>query len=70
LERMLREVIIPGADFTIEHRWSGVMGFRTKGKTALVERVSPRVVVAAGLSGMGVAIGVRVAHKAAGLLVE
>ncbi len=68
LEHMLREVILPGKVFTIEHRWSGVMGFRSQGKTALVERISPRVIVAAGLSGMGVAIGIRVARKAADLL--
>jgi gamma-glutamylputrescine oxidase len=70
LERMLREVILPGQPFTIEHRWSGVMGFRTQGKTPLVERISPRVVVAAGLSGMGVAIGIRVARKAADLVAQ
>ena len=70
LERLLREVILPGKSFTIEHRWSGVMGFRSEGKTPLVERIAPRVVVAAGLSGMGVAIGIRVARKAADLAAE
>lgn len=70
LERMLREVILPGKPFTIEQRWSGVMGFRTQGKTPLVERLSPRLVAAVGLSGMGVAIGIRVARKAAGLVAE
>lgn len=70
LERLLREVIVPGQAFTIEQRWSGVMGFRTQGKSPLVEAVSPRVVVAAGLSGMGVAIGIRVARKAAALAAE
>lgn len=68
LERMLREVILPDKPFTIAHRWSGVMGFRSKSKTPLVEHITPRVVVAAGLSGMGVAIGIRVARKAAQLL--
>lgn len=70
LERMLREVILPGQSFTIEQRWSGVMGFRTHGKTPLVERAAQRIVVAAGLSGMGVAIGIRVARKAAELIAE
>jgi glycine/D-amino acid oxidase-like deaminating enzyme len=68
LEQMLRTTIIPGVDFTIEHRWSGIMGFRGQGKSPLVEHRSPRVVVAAGLSGMGVAIGIRVARKAAELV--
>ena len=68
LERMLREVILPGKDFTITNRWSGVMGFRSSGKTPLVDFVSPRVVAAVGLSGMGVAIGIRVARRAAEML--
>ncbi len=70
LERLLREVILPGQHVTIAHRWSGVMGFRTHGKTPLVERAARRIVVAGGLSGMGVAIGVRVAKKAADLIAE
>ena len=70
LERMLHEVILPGQAFTIEHRWSGVMGFRGQGKSPLVERTGPRVVVAAGLSGMGVAIGIRVARKAGELIAQ
>jgi gamma-glutamylputrescine oxidase len=68
LERLLSEVILPGVPFTIAHRWSGTMGFPTKGKEPLVERVSERVCVAAGLSGMGVAIGIRVAQRAARLV--
>ena len=68
LERMLSDVILPNTAFTISHRWSGIMGFRKKGKTPLVDFVSPRVVAAVGLSGMGVAIGIRVARKAADLL--
>jgi glycine/D-amino acid oxidase-like deaminating enzyme len=68
LEAMLRNTIIPGIAFTIGHRWSGIMGFRKKGKSPLVARRSPRVVVAAGLSGMGVAIGIRVARRAAELV--
>ncbi|QQR85975.1 MAG: FAD-binding oxidoreductase [Flavobacteriales bacterium] len=70
LERMLREVILPGQPFTVAHRWAGIMGFRSTGKTPLVERLSERVVCAVGLSGMGVAIGIRVARKAARLVAE
>lgn len=70
LEELLRNTILPGHTFTIEHRWTGVMGFRTACKSALVERRSPRLAVAAGLSGMGVAIGIRVARQAAKLLDE
>ena len=37
----------------IEHEWSGIMGF-TPSKSFLLENITNNVVVAAGLSGMGV----------------
>ncbi|MBL7962427.1 MAG: FAD-binding oxidoreductase [Flavobacteriales bacterium] len=67
LEHLLRETILPGRPFTITQRWSGTMGFRAKGKEPYVGLVSERVGAAVGLSGMGVAIGIRVARRAAGL---
>lgn len=67
LERLLREVIIPGRPFTIAQRWSGIMGMGSS-KTPIVERRSPRVAVAVRLGGMGVAIGIRVARQAADLM--
>ncbi|MCB0792770.1 MAG: FAD-binding oxidoreductase [Flavobacteriales bacterium] len=68
LERFLSDRILTGHTYTIEHRWSGTMGFGTGTKSPLVERISDRVVAAVRLSGMGVAIGIRVARKAADLL--
>ena len=68
LETLLREVILPDREFTIERRWSGVMGFGRQGKEPLVERLGNRIVTAVRLSGMGVAIGPRVARRAVELL--
>ena len=68
LEELLRNTILPDVDFSIEQRWSGVMGFRSQGGPPVVERISPNVVVAAGLGGIGVAIGIRVARQAAELV--
>lgn len=68
LETLLREVILPDRPFTVERRWSGVMGFGSQGKEPLVERLGERLVAAVRLSGMGVAIGPRVALKAVELL--
>jgi len=68
LENMLREQILPNTAFSIAKRWSGIMGFPTKGKEPVVARQSERICVAAGLSGMGVAIGIRVGRKAAHLV--
>lgn len=68
LENMLREQILPNTRFSIAKRWSGIMGFPSAGKEPVVARRSERICVAAGLSGMGVAIGIRVARKAAHLV--
>lgn len=68
LEELLRTTILPGRDFSIAQRWSGIMGFRTHGGPPVVEHLSPNVVAAGGLGGIGVAIGIRVARKAAGLV--
>lgn len=68
LEQLLKEVVLPGRTFTIAHRWGGIMGFRTHGKEPLVARRSQRVLLAAGMGGMGVAIGIRVARRAAELI--
>ncbi len=56
LEKMLREVILPGTDFTIAHRWSGIMGMGTH-KNPIVQQLSDHVYCGVRLGGMGVAIG-------------
>jgi len=54
-------------DIAIEHEWSGIMGF-TPTKTPVLKRLDDCRVVAAGLSGMGIAIGMGVGKKAANIL--
>lgn len=56
LEKMLREVILPDTDFTIAHRWSGIMGMGSH-KNPTVEQLSAHVYCGVRLGGMGVAIG-------------
>ena len=51
----------------IEQEWSGIMGF-TESKSYLLEEVGKSSVLAAGLSGMGVALGMNLGKKAAGFL--
>lgn len=51
----------------IDHEWSGIMGF-TKTKTPIVEKIDDKRYVAAGLSGMGVAIGAGIGKKASSIL--
>lgn len=51
----------------IEREWSGIMGF-TESKSYLLEEVRENCVLAAGLSGMGVALGMNLGKKAAELV--
>ncbi len=67
LERLLKEMIIPGVPYEIEHRWSGIMGFGSQ-KTPLIGKVSPDVGYAVRLGGMGIALGSLLGDQLAKLL--
>ena len=54
-------------DWQIEYEWSGIMGF-TDSKTPILKKLDDHRYVAAGLSGMGVAIGTKIGKEAAALL--
>lgn len=56
LDKLLETVILPGVKFEVEHRWSGIMGVGTE-KKPIIKKVSPNVVCAVRMGGMGVAIG-------------
>lgn len=67
LQNFARETLgVPG-DLSFEHEWSGIMGF-TSSKTPVVKRVDDNCIVAAGLSGMGIAIGMDVGKRSAEIL--
>jgi len=55
LEQVLNDEILHGQQYTIAHRWSGLMGMPTT-KFPVQKWVSDRVFVSAGLGGMGVAL--------------
>ena len=67
LEKLLREVILPDTDFTIAHRWSGIMGMGT-GKVPIVKRLSNHVYCGVRLGGMGIAIGSMIGRDLADLI--
>lgn len=67
LECFLAEKILPGKPFSIERRWAGIMGMGTL-KKPIIEFVSPNVLAAVRMGGMGVAIGSLVGSRAADLL--
>ncbi len=69
LLEFLRTVILPNKDFEIAHRWSGIMAMG-KEKSPIVEKISPRQIVAVRLSGMGVALAPKIAEMVSELVGE
>ena len=66
LEKILREVILPNTDFTIAHRWSGIMCMGSH-KKPIVEQLSQHTYCGVRLGGMGVAIGSMIGAELADL---
>ncbi len=67
LERFLRETILPGKSYTIDHRWSGIMGMGSE-KSPVMQQVSDGVFCAVRMSGMGVALAPVTGEKVAELM--
>lgn len=67
LIRLLNDVILPSQPFEIDMWWSGIMGIGSV-KKPIIERISPNVVVAVRMGGMGVAIGSLVGEEATALV--
>jgi glycine/D-amino acid oxidase-like deaminating enzyme len=67
LEQLLKEVILPGIDFKIAHRWSGIMGLG-ESKNPIVTALSENVYCGVRLGGMGVAIGSLIGAQLADLI--
>jgi glycine/D-amino acid oxidase-like deaminating enzyme len=67
LDKLLKTVILPGYDFEIDKRWSGIMGVGKK-KNPVIKQVSNNVFCGVRLGGMGVAIGSIVGKELAELV--
>jgi len=67
LERFLREIVLPGRFYTIEHRWSGIMGMGSE-KMPIIRAINEHVFCAVRMSGMGVALAPVVGEKIAALM--
>ncbi len=67
LETKLREMILPGQDFSIDMRWSGIMAFGET-KAPIIKAFSDRVYGAFRMGGMGVALGSLAAREVVALL--
>lgn len=67
LEQMMDETILPNTPYTIERRWSGIMGLGPK-KKPIVKRLTDNVCCGVRLGGMGIAIGTSVGGQLAALM--
>lgn len=69
LLQLLNEVILPGQNIPAESWWSGILGLGER-KSPIVKKLTPELVVAVRMGGMGVAIGTLVGEEAAELLIH
>jgi glycine/D-amino acid oxidase-like deaminating enzyme len=67
LERFLQETILPDRFYTIEHRWSGIMGLGSE-KMPIIKAVNDHIFCAVRMSGMGVALAPVVGERIAMLM--
>jgi len=69
LEKILAERILPAEKYTIENRWSGIMGIGDT-KSPIVDKLSPHVFCAVRMGGMGLALGTSTGKDAAKLVLK
>jgi gamma-glutamylputrescine oxidase len=69
LERFLREIVLPGRHYTIDTRWSGIMGMGGD-KMPIVRAVNDHVFCAVRMHGMGVALAPVIGNQIATMLTD
>lgn len=62
LENFIEQHLLPVQEFSIEQRWSGIMGF-TENKEPILKKLNNHVAVAIACNGMGVALSPIIAEK-------
>ena len=67
LEHFLRETILPGKTYTIDHHWSGIMAMGSE-KSPILRQLNDQVFCAVRMSGMGVALAPVIGEKVAALM--
>lgn len=66
LDELLKKMILPYTDYTVDMRWSGIMGMGAE-KKSIVKEISKNVFCAVRMGGMGVAIGTLIGEEVAQL---
>lgn len=69
LKEILKDVILPDTEFTIDRQWAGIMGVG-KTKQPIVKAISRHIYCGVRLGGMGVAIGSLVGSELAELIIQ
>ncbi len=69
LEQKLADIILPGTEFLVAQRWSGIMAFGAT-KYPIVRAYSARVFGAFRMGGMGVALGSEVGRRVATMIAD
>lgn len=69
LQKLLKEVILPNQHTEIDMWWSGILGVGQQ-KKPIIKFISPNVLVAVRLGGMGVAIGSLIGEEAIEFLIN
>lgn len=69
LDELLKTVILPDTKFEVDYRWTGIMGVGNE-KKPIVKKITPNVVCAVRMGGMGVAIGSLVGKLAVNAIEE
>lgn len=69
LEKILSEQILPSVKYSIENRWSGIMGIGDT-KSPIIDKLSTHVYCAVRMGGMGVALGTGTGKEAAELVLN
>ncbi|WP_315816305.1 FAD-dependent oxidoreductase [Paraflavitalea speifideaquila] len=67
LEHFLAHYILPGKEYAITDRWSGIMGMGSE-KMPIMKEISPNVFCAVRMSGMGVALAPVIGEKVAEMM--
>lgn len=69
LEKFLKTHILPGKEYTIIHRWAGIMGMGEE-KMPLIKEVEPQVFCLVRMGGMGVALAPVMAEQVADMMLQ
>lgn len=69
LEMLLTKMILPNTNFTIDQRWSGIMGLGSN-KTPIIKKVDEHIYCCVRMGGMGIAIGSLVGQEAAEMICQ